>query len=285
MSDGSRINLNTTSGDFIYTFDDGTYKWQGMLMAFKVGSTPTVVTSAAPLPVTVNAVALGNTANDLGKAIDTAAGATDRGVVSLVMRKDTPATLTPADGDWTTLLVNSKGQLHAICEITNALSGLQDNSAFTIGTTQVLPAGFLIDDTSPASGTEGAGSIARMTITRKQIVAPYEAESLHWQYAAVAGGLVGTSDTAAKTAAGAGLRNYVTSVDVTNSHPTIGTEVVIKDGSTVIHRGYAAAAGGGYAINFATPLKGTANTAINVAEITATATTGVLVNLRGYVGA
>lgn len=46
------------------------------------------------------------------------------------------------------------------------------------------------------------------------------------------------------------------------------TEVVIKDGSTVIHRGYAAAGGGGYSIDFPTPLRGTAATALNVACIT-----------------
>lgn len=44
--------------------------------------------------------------------IDDVAGATNTGTVSLVKRKDTLASLTPADGDWTSLQVNSQGALH-----------------------------------------------------------------------------------------------------------------------------------------------------------------------------
>lgn len=43
--------------------------------------------------------------------VDDAAGATDFGNVALVVRVDTPATLTPADGDYTRLQVDSTGQL------------------------------------------------------------------------------------------------------------------------------------------------------------------------------
>jgi hypothetical protein len=63
--------------------------------------------------------------------------------------------------------------------------------------------------------------------------------------------------------------------------------VLIRDGAggTVLHRGWAQAAGGGYSVHFDPPLRGTANTLVESAEVSATATAGVLVNLQGYVAA
>lgn len=103
------------------------------------------------------------------------------------------------------------------------------------------------------------------------------------QWQAVTAAKTDTADTAIKAAAGASVRNYITSLTVTNSHATVGTVVEVKDGSTVIHRGYAAPAGGGYAVQFPTPLKGTANTAVNVANITTGSNT--YVSMSGYTGA
>lgn len=113
----------------------------------------------------------------------------------------------------------------------------------------------------------------------KQIVLPYAIPDLHWQ--AVTTAKTDTSDTAIKASAGAGLRNYITSLTVTNSHATVGTVVEVKDGSTVIHRAYAAPAGGGYTVTFPTPLKGTAATAVNVANVTTGSNT--YVSMSGYI--
>ena len=112
----------------------------------------------------------------------------------------------------------------------------------------------------------------------KIINLPFALHENHWQYAGAA--ITDTADDVVKASAGAGLRNYITSLTVTNSHATVGTVVEVKDGSTVIHRGYAAPAGGGYAVTFPTPLKGTAATAINVANITTGSNT--YVSMSGY---
>ena len=81
--------------------------------------------------------------------------------------------------------------------------------------------------------------------------------------------------------AGGSLRNYVTSLLVTNSDATVGTLVEIRDGTTtVLWRGYAAPAGGGFACTFPVPLKGTAATAINVYCMTASAE--VYISGAGY---
>jgi hypothetical protein len=80
--------------------------------------------------------------------------------------------------------------------------------------------------------------------------------------------VVNTTDTAIIAAQGAGQRIYVTSIAVFNSHATVSTVVEIKDGSTVVFRGYALAAGGGFTVSFPTPIKLTANTALNGAAVT-----------------
>lgn len=167
-----------------------------------------------------------------------------------------------------------------------SIAGIVDDSVVTIGTTEVLMGGYMADDTATDSVNEGDGGMARMTLNRKQISQPYESEPNHWQYAAPAAGLVNTTGVTAKASAGAGLRNYITAIQVMNSHQTIGTEVEIRDGAsgTVIHRGWAAP-NSGYTNTFVTPLKGTAATLIQIAEVTATASAGVLVNLQGYIGA
>jgi hypothetical protein len=112
----------------------------------------------------------------------------------------------------------------------------------------------------------------------KLVVAPYALpETLVTGCTAA---ITGTSDTAVIASAGTGVRNYVTSVLVTNSHATVNTVVEIKDGSTVIWRGYAQCLGGGFACTFPVPLRGTAATAINAANITTGSNT--YVSVSGY---
>lgn len=92
-----------------------------------------------------------------------------------------------------------------------------------------------------------------------------------------------TNTTAADiiAAAGAGVRIVVTSVLVTNAHATVGTKVEVRDGTTVKIQGFAAAAGGGFALCdphglFIT----TANTAATARAVTTGA--DVDVTLSGY---
>lgn len=110
-----------------------------------------------------------------------------------------------------------------------------------------------------------------------------------WNYAAAASGIVSsTADVAVKAAAGASVRNFVCSIDISHDVLSAVSEIVIKDGSTVVWRGklstaVADVAGGAGKLSFAPCLRGTANTAVNVAMITSV-TGGVYVNLTGYTG-
>lgn len=99
------------------------------------------------------------------------------------------------------------------------------------------------------------------------LVRPYALHENLTQGATAA--ITGTASTEVIAAGAAGVRNYITSLTVINSHATVSTVVEIRDGAaTVIHRGYALAAGGGYVVTFPTPLRGTAATAINAFAIT-----------------
>jgi hypothetical protein len=100
-----------------------------------------------------------------------------------------------------------------------------------------------------------------------------------WTYAALTGGIVNTSDVVLVTAAGVGKSNYLTSLQIINGPAGATTEVVIKDGSTVIWRqDFIASAG--IVVNFATPLYSSPNTALNAACITTSA--AVYLNAQGY---
>ena len=61
--------------------------------------------------VDVTSVIPGTGATNLGKAIDSAAGGTDTGVGILAVRDDALGGVTPAEGDYTSLLVNANGAL------------------------------------------------------------------------------------------------------------------------------------------------------------------------------
>lgn len=96
----------------------------------------------------------------------------------------------------------------------------------------------------------------------------------------VTAAITGTTDTSVIAAQGSGVRTYITSIVITNSHATTDTLVEIKDGTTVVFRAFAKAAGGGVAIAFPTPLRGTANTAWNAANVTNSSNT--YVSLAGF---
>jgi len=110
--------------------------------------------------------------------------------------------------------------------------------------------------------------------------------SKFWSYAPPATGInASTAPVPVKAAAGASVRNYLASVQFYFRALSVETTLAIMDGTTVIHRvPLPAGVAGGDVINFNPPLRGTANTALNVAVETS-ATGAVLVNAQGYTGA
>lgn len=169
--------------------------------------------------------------------------------------------------------------LTALEKLDNTILG-HDNAITTEETSLI---GLEARSTEQTAVGNGDAVRALATLLGKLVTVPYALPASTWSYATATAGVTDTADDVAKAAAGAGIRNYVTSCQVINGHATVGTEVVIKDGTTVLWRGWAEPTGGGVSAKFDPPLRGTANTAINVANITTGSKT--YFNLQGFVAA
>lgn len=121
------------------------------------------------------------------------------------------------------------------------------------------------------------------TLVGAQITKPYSIPEADWQYAAASGGITDTADVTLAAAPAAGLRNYLTRLDVCNTHASVDTEVVVKDGSTVLwRRMFKALAVGCLAVTLNTPIRQpTTATALTAAAITTGSAT--YINAGGYV--
>jgi hypothetical protein len=108
-----------------------------------------------------------------------------------------------------------------------------------------------------------------------------------WTYAGPAGGIdASTTAVTFKAAAGAGLYNYITDIQV--SHATLGnaTELAIRDGAagTVLWRmTLGTVANENISVQFRVPLRGSLNTLLEVITLQS-ATGDVIVNVQGYSG-
>lgn len=117
---------------------------------------------------------------------------------------------------------------------------------------------------------------------------PFALPANDWSYTAGSGGILNTTAAVTvKSAAGSGLRNYITSIDIsTDGVLTNATEVAIRDGAggSVIWRMKISTAGlpGGRTIILPTPRRGTANTLLEVVTLTASGAGAVYVNVDGY---
>jgi len=126
-------------------------------------------TKANSLPVAIASDQDWVAATGLGKAVDAVPGATDTGVAALVVRKDTPATLTPADGDYTRLFVGSTGRLWGSSVVTDVTPGTssgslgkQEDSAHNSGDTGVMLLG--VRNTAHASRTDADGDYTPIAV-------------------------------------------------------------------------------------------------------------------------
>lgn len=291
--DGSALTALQLLDDVVYADDadwtDGTSKHA--LVGGLYQSTPQTVTDGdvAPFNITANGALhvaqQGVIEVDLGANNDV----TVTGTVTANLSATDNQVLDNIDADLTTIIGHVDG-IEALLGTMDTDTGniatavqLIDNasvdhdSSVVAGVTQI---GLDARSTDPTAVASGDAVRALATLLGKQVIQPYAQPGALWQYAGPTGGITDTSDDAIQAAGGAGVRHYMTSLTVINAHATVSTEVVIKDGSTVIHRGYAAAGGGGYAITFPTPLRGSAATALNVANITTGA--AVHVSASGY---
>ncbi len=178
-------------------------------------------------------------------------------------------------------LAMNLGQLGGTTPVTAGVAGtlaIGGNVAHSAATTAnpVRVAGRVntaVDTTLVANDTCDAFS----TTGGQLLVKPYGLPETDWQFT---GSITNATATAARAAGAAGVRNYVTAIQYQNTSAT-ASEIQIQDGATPIWRGNAPASMALPAvIEFPTPLRGTAATALNVQLITTG--TATFVNAQGY---
>ena len=160
----------------------------------------------------------------------------------------------------------------------------------TVATNTAITANPLNLGAQAVSSENSAVTTARQVqlvadLVGKLIVLPY-ANPENFVSGAITSAMTGTTSTSLIAAPASGLRNYITQITVSNSHATVGTDVIIQDGNagTTLYTIPAAAVYGGAVVTFPTPLRQpTTATAIYCANVTTGASTKV--SASGYKGA
>lgn len=242
------------------------------------------------------AVTLAAGAAAIAKAEDVASADADVGVPAMAVRKASPANTSGTDGDYE-MLQMSAGRLWGSSNIdqvggTNTVSGGVAGTLAVGGNvaTNVAIGTNPVNLGAQAISAENAAVTAlRMAqlvtdLVGKLIVLPY-ANPENFVSGVISSAMTGTTSTSLIAAPASGLRNYITQITVSNSHATVGTDIVIQDGSggTTLYVIPAAAVFGGATLTFPVPLRQpTTATAIFCANVTTGANTKV--SASGYKG-
>ena len=268
--------------------------------------------------IAAGAIAAG--ATSIAANEDDASADLDRGVKIMARRTATPANTSGTDLDYEMLQMNG-GRLWASTLVTDGTttagviagttalktdtSSIAGTATVTAGVNGLQAIGGAAAHAASISGnpvrnglraltadytavTTGQTADAISTILGKQVTMPYALPGASWRYVGAAGGIVNTTGITLVAAGGAGIKQYITSISLVNSHQTIGTEIVIRNvttTATTVYRAWCQFAGGGVAMNFVPPLASIANEGLEILEVTATGTAGVVATVTGYTAA
>lgn len=178
-------------------------------------------------------------------------------------------------------LISIAKQIDADIKATGTVQGGAANGATVAGNPLQIGC---VAQTAEAVVTAGQAAYAVCDLAHKFIVLPYANPELF--VSGVTAAMTGTTSTSLLAAPASGLRNYLTHLICTNSHATVGTFLLVQDGSggTTIYEGYAAAVGGGFSMTLPAPLRQpTTATALFVQDVTTGA--NVICSGSGYKGA
>ena len=144
--------------------------------------------------------------------------------------------------------------------------------------------GGITKPTNVVADVSGLSTALAFASGAQVLTLPYSVPEVTWQYACPVGGIVNSSTAVVvKIAAGASLRNYLTSLTISTDTLGTATEFAVLDGSTVIHRfKLGTTALPVVNIKFPVPLRGTANTSMSIQTVTAS-TGGVYCSVSGYI--
>ncbi len=161
--------------------------------------------------------------------------------------------------------------------MTANIAGQAAHDAIVVGSPVRIAARALTAAYTPVA----TGDVADLVSTLQGVLVtrPWQIPELEWSFASPAGGVVNTTDVVLATTPGIGLRRYLCSLQLSNNS-AVATEIVLKDGPTILWRGHLSANAPMSEIFFENPLRATANTPLNFACITTGA--AVYVNAQGY---
>lgn len=245
------VTLNEMSGGDVVGADEiSGVKYQRVkIIAGANGTNDGDVCAGAPLPVTaaITAVVPGVAATSLGKAIDTALGATDTGVLALAVRDDTLNVRSGTENDVEPLHTDASGALwvdpqgnvaHDTADAGNPVK-VGGRAVLTTSTQTMVAANDRTDFLADADGA--------------QITTPYcpKGDILSVRVSNTDG--ASTAFTVFDNAAG--MKNYITTIVGYNSSAT-GCYVDLRDGTAgAVLFTIPLPAGGGCVINLPVPLK------------------------------
>ena len=191
-----------------------------------------------------------------------------------------------AYGSGTVALTGALSKTPVNLTIEARLSGYADEGAAVIN--QPVPIALEGRTSSKTSVTSGQAVRPISTVDGRQVIRLNSIPENEWVYAAASGGITNTTTAATLVAAqAAGVRNYLTSLQLSSDALGAATEIAIRDGAggTVLWRGKIGTAGiaGVSTIQFSDPLKSTAATLLEVVTLSASVFGGVYVNAQGYI--
>lgn len=181
-------------------------------------------------------------------------------------------------GDRTDAWFTKSGALHVCQGSANSIDAAGGNAA-------IYPrsdSGSYAPIAYQAYGYDGSVSVPMRADANGAVVQSCLAAA-SWAYSGVTGGITDTNNVEIAAAGAAGVRNYCHGIQYFNS-AAVASEIVIKDGATIIWRGFAPASMTvPVSVRFDPPLRGTAATAMNVVMITTA--TATRVSAQGHTGA
>lgn len=285
IQDGQAIpSVSVTSATTLFTIADTSGYGSISVQVTSAGTTCTVTYEASEDGTTWSAV------NSISPGSTTATATTSTAVGLLyfpVLAKQFRARVST----YTSGTVTAQGTLRKDLVATKAV-GISGTALFagtindgTAVSANAIPSAFEARTTNKTAVTTGQYVRPIATSIGAAVNKPFQVPELDWSYPAAAGGISNTTTAVTMVAAaGAGIRNYITSVQLSAGALGAATEVAIRDGAggAVIWRGFLSTSGGAVNAALSSPIKSTANTLLEVVTLTATITGAVYVNAQGY---
>lgn len=191
-------------------------------------------------------------------------------------------------------LTRGDAQLDVSANLRVLASGQLVTGADGMVNTNLLALGNSASQTASLKGLAVSGFVfngtswdrMRGNATEGQVVRPYALAAAEWAYAAAALGIVNsTTAITIKAAGGGAVVNYITSIEIQCETLATASEFVIRNGAAgaVLWRCKLGTTALPLThITFSNPLKSSANTLLEIAMITASATGAVYFNAQGY---